>query len=125
MGEIREYVQKRQSQLDEDWIPALAETFEAKLQLFPNIEITRCVWLGLGSLSEAIFRYILRDDPIQQLRFWTILLELLGKQNSVKEVFFQEPDFNNADLALLRSYGYTVVKTPFAIINSNTFVFAP
>ena len=125
MGEIREHVQKRQSQLDEDWIPALAETFEAKLQLFPNIEITRCVCLGLGSLSEAMFRYIPRDDPIQQLRFLTILLELLGKQDSVEEVFFQEPDFNNAYLALLRSCGYTVVKTPFAFINSNMFVFAP
>lgn len=125
MVEIREHVQKRQSQLDEDWIPALAETFEAKVELFPNIEITHCVCLGLGSLSEAIFRYIPRDDHIQQLRSLTILLELLGKQHSVKEVFSQEPDFNNVDLALLRSYSYTVVSTAFALINSNTFVFAP
>ena len=105
----------------------MAKTYEAKVQLFPNIKIMRCVRLGLGSLSEAIFRYIPRDDPIQQLRFLTRLLELMGKQHSVKEVLFQEPDFSNADLALLRSYSYTVVKTPkaFALIDSNTFVFAP
>lgn len=87
LREIREHVQKRRSQLDGDWIPALAKTYEAKIQLFPNIKIMRCVRLGLGSLSEAIFRHIPRDDPIQQLRFLTRLLELLGKQYSVKKSF--------------------------------------
>ena len=83
-------------------------------------------YASVSGVSQRQYSGIYQETTLyNSWRFLTILLELLGKQRSVKEVFFQEPEFNNGDLALLRSYGYTVVKTPFAVINSNTFVFAP
>ena len=110
-------------------------TFFDKLNLLPDIEITNCVCLGLGSFTGVEGQRLSasdveeREDSLHQLVVLTMILDtdLLGARHAVRNVWFQEPVFSQTDDIFLESLGFTVVQHPKALekITSNTFVFAP
>ena len=53
--DTKEDIQDRRSKIKEEWSKVLGETFEKKLQLYPNIDLTHCVCLGLRSLTRRLY----------------------------------------------------------------------
>ena len=49
LDEVRVHIQNRRSELEDTWTRTLSETFEAKLKLLPNLNVTHCVCLGVGN----------------------------------------------------------------------------
>ena len=111
------------------------QTFYDKLSLLPDIEMTNCVCLGLGSLTGleeqrlSVEDVEKREDSLHQLVVLTMILDtdLLGARHAVRDVWLQDPEFSETDHIFLESLGFTVIQHPKALekITSNTFVSAP
>lgn len=129
--------------------PCLSElkcVFEQGILTAERIILTKCVCLGLGSLTMGT------PDSSYQLAALITMLELLsmhlgasstsirtpafpklmltqniGVKFDIQEVVFQDPAFNAQDKAFLTSHCYTVLQDPeaFSEIDDNTFLFAP
>ena len=110
-------------------------TFYDTLKLLPDIEITNCICLGLGTLTGvegqrlSALEIIGRENSLHQLVVLTMLLDtdLLGARHAVRDLWIQDPEFSETDHVFLESLGFIVLKHPKALekITSNTFVFAP
>lgn len=87
----------------------------------PRIRLTKCVCLGLGSLSAG------QASSKHEMAALDTILRLLGKTHVIEQVIFQDPAFNDVDEAFLIGMGYHTVSTPagFESIDEHTFCFAP
>ncbi|KAK4694109.1 hypothetical protein P7C71_g3419, partial [Lecanoromycetidae sp. Uapishka_2] len=67
------------------------------------------------------------DAPMNQLVFFTKLLELLRQEHTISDVIFQDPMFTEVQQAFLKSQGFTVAyeDDAYTKLNPTTFVFAP
>ena len=78
----------------------LYQHFAEDLKLFPNLDITRCVFLGLGRPTRALItpkvgkvdtekQKQFKAAPLTQLVFLTNLLALLKTKHDINEVFVE------------------------------------
>ncbi len=112
----------------------LSRMFAQEQHLFPNVVITQCVCIALGTFSRVL---IPREDdrlysdeansPMRQLVALNKMLELLRTTHSITDVYFQDPLFNDVETTFLTRLGYKVLQDPQARdkITNTTFLFAP
>lgn len=125
---------------------SLKSVFEQDILTAERIILTKCVCLGLGSLTMGT------PDSSYQLAALITMLEILsmhsdtpststglpcssklvltqnvGVKFDIQEVIFQDPAFNARDKTFLTSHGYAVLEHPeaFSKVDDNTFLFAP
>lgn len=86
-----------------------------------HLRICNCVCLGLGSITNG------RTASRHQFAALRWMLSLLKSRFIIKEIIFQDPAFNAADVAHFHHLGFQVRQHPFALeaIRSTTFLFAP
>ena len=136
LSEIQENYQALHEKLrGSDVAYTMYHTFHDKLSLLPDIEITNCVCLGLGSLTGVEGQRLSaldverREDSLHQLVVLTMILDtdLLGAKHAIRNAWFQEPSFSQTDEIFLKGLGFTALQFPTAMekITSNTFLFAP
>ena len=100
---------------------SLAEFLQNTILSRRDLRITKCVCLGLGSLSAG------RVSSKHELAALVTILSLLSNSHCIENVIFQDPAFNDVDEAVLIRLGYSVVSTPigFESVDNTTFCFAP
>ena len=136
LSEIQENYQALYHELKgSDVSHKLYQTFNDKVDLFPDIEITNCVCLGLGSFTGEEGQRLSaedvanRENSLHQLVILTLILDpdCLGAKHTVQNLWFQEPGLSQIDENFLKSLGFTTLQFPTALekITSTTFVFAP
>ena len=109
--------------------------FHDKLNLLPDIEITNCVCLGLGTLTGvegqrlSALDVACREASLHQLVVLKMILDtdLLGAKHAIRNAWFQEPSFSQTDKIFLKGLGFIALQFPTARekITSDTFLFAP
>lgn len=116
------------------------ETLLKDQVLVSDVRMTKCVCLGLGSLTGGYDT----EASYFELAALVSILEILGQHvrttNSlvwkltqtaqkyeIKQVYMQDPVFNSMDEDFLRSFGYEIISSPdgFEKIDDTTFLFAP
>ena len=136
LSEIQENYQALYNRLKgSDVFYKMYHTFNDKLDLLPEIEITNCVCLGLGSFTGVEGQTLSaedvadRENSLHQLVILTMILDpdLLGAKHTVRTSWFQEPGLSQTDEIFLNGVGFTALQFPTALekITSTTFVFAP
>lgn len=118
---------------------------ESQVFVAVAVSITRCVCLGLGSMTGQTGN---EESSWHQLAFLVSLVEILsgfsrmhhfprgeedqakldtGKRYMIETIYVQDPTFNRVDMALLKRVGCTVLESPDAFdrMTSDTFLFDP
>ncbi len=113
----------------------LSRMFAQEQNLFPNVVMTQCVCIALGTFARPILleedcMYGTSDEAnssMRQLVALVKMLEMLKKTHAITDVYFQEPLFNGVEIAFLTHLGYKVLQDPEAKdkITNSTFLFAP
>lgn len=127
-------------------LSSLKRVFEQDILTAQRIILTKCVCLGLGSLTmgtpDSSYQLAALITMLEILSMcsgtpststgtpcllWLALKQNLGMKFDIYEVIFQDPAFNAQDKTFLTNHGYTVLEDPEAIskIDDNTFLFAP
>ncbi|KAG8525877.1 uncharacterized protein KY384_000637 [Bacidia gigantensis] len=94
---------------------------EQEIPLTHNLQMDKCVCLGLGSFTDG------RTSSKHQLATLTWMLGILSQKHTFQAVLFQDPAFTASDVAYLESLGHHVLESPLAFdqIDESTFLFAP
>ena len=127
----------------------ITRIFEQSILTSKDITITKCVCLGLGSLTAdfnmdtSSYEFAAFISMVDLLRksskviwhhlgcceyiYCTYAKQVSGRKHSITDIFFQDPVFNPVDKAFLNSCGFWVRDDPqaFCDIDNNTFLFAP
>lgn len=114
----------------------LSDSLETMLRARNQLNVTKAISLGLGSLSEKS-----RDQPrrFKQLAIFLAIADHLRQALSPRdeelglELYAQDPTFTKADESFLQSLGIHILRTPSPsdlgearhVIDRNTLVYSP
>jgi len=100
-----------------------------------DVVITQCVCIALGTFARPL---LFEEDciyssnneansSIRQLVALVKMLEMLKRTHTITDIWFQDPLFNDVEVAFLTHLGYKVLQDPEARskMTSSTFLFAP
>ena len=134
LEEISEEFDRYCKRWDESKCPQiLSRMFERELLLFQDIVITQCICVALGPFARHTvlpetkhgnprLRF---NDSLRQLVALIKMLEILSTSHMISDVYFQDPLFNDVEVAFLTHLGYTVLQDPEARdkMTSTTFLY--
>ena len=90
-----------------------------------SLQITSCLCLGLGSLSNRCDTHEYSAKIMNQLIAFETSIGILRQQHTILHVYFQDPVFNAVDRTFLESRGYSILESPASntVLNEETYLF--
>ncbi len=124
---LNEISERFQQYMDDVNQPQHRQILTYMLDLKNGRELTQCVCLGLGPFATDLPHSTHSNISLHQLAVLTTMLGILKDIHCIQQVYFQDPDFGDADILFLQSLGYTVLEKPAASekMSIGTFLFAP
>ncbi len=123
-NEISERFRQYMDDVDQ---PQHRQVLTSMLNFNNERNLTQCICLGLGPFATNLPHSTHSNISLHQLAVLTTILGNLKDKHCIQQVYFQDPDFSDADKMFLQSLGYTVLENPAACekMSTGTFLFAP
>ena len=124
LNEISERFRQYMDDVDQ---PKHQQVLTRMLNFNNGRELTQCICLGLGTFAINVPHSTQSNISLHQLAVLTTILRILKDRHCIQQVYFQDPDFSDADILFLQSLGYAVLEKPAACekMSAGTFLFAP
>ena len=133
---LHDYYEKWNKDMGGTWFNRVSEKVNDIWRLNPDLKVTQCIVIGLGSLDiasqagempEDIELRVLDNYPAKIKQFITVRMtvDYINKAAHSIETYFQEPKFTELDKAYLEYHGYKVLEgdSGFDMVDSKTLLF--